>query len=854
MRVFKPLAIAAAFVMAGTSVGMRAQVSRSAPRARSGEIIVKFRHGADDGARGQARAAVAGRLIARIARHAEQRGHGRTELIRVPAEQRIEALLERLRRHPAVEYAEPNFIYGHQAVPNDPLFAYQWALENSGQAVSGTRGRVDADIDATEAWDAAPTGAERVYVGVLDEGIDINHPDFRSGSARTIWTNPFDPADGLDNDGNGYVDDVNGWDFYNGDNSVYDGSAAALDIDSHGTHVAGTIGARRGNGIGVAGLSAEVVIIPTKFLGVNGGSTAGAVEALDYLADLKRRHGLNIVATNNSWTGEGYSQALLEAIANAAREDILFIAASGNGGLDRVADDNDAAGVYPCNYDTSALAGYDAVIAVTATDQSDRLAPYANYGATMVDIAAPGDMIASTTPQNTYSFSSGTSMAAPHVTAAAARASSLFGLSGGSLRDLILGAVDPVSALASRTATGGRLNMARLVSSQGVPPPRAAEVVLDAATASTIVGGWTVRADNTAAGGQRLQSTNSGAAKVAPALATPAHYFELTFTAEAGRPYHLWLRGRAEANGWANDSVHVQFNATVDSRGEAVYRINSSSSAEINLEDCSGCGLSGWGWQDNGYGAGVMGAPIYFAASGQQRMRVQTREDGLGVDQIVLSPTRYLSIAPGPPKNDTTILTTTAPTAAPAREEIALYAADATLVVGGWSRAADSTAAGGIRLQNVNAGAAKVTTALASPSDYFELTFEAEAGRAYRLWLRGKAASNGWANDSVHVQFSSTVSASGAPVYRIGTSSAAEVNLEECSGCGLAGWGWQDNGYGAGALGPELRFATSGLHTLRVQVREDGLGIDQIVLSAARHLTAGPGTPKNDATILPRTR
>jgi hypothetical protein len=156
-------------------------------------------------------------------------------------------------------------------------------------------------------------------------------------------------------------------------------------------------------------------------------------------------------------------------------------------------------------------------------------------------------------------------------------------------------------------------------------------------------------------------------------------------------------------------------------------------------------------------------------------------------------------------------------------------------------------------MQNANAGAPKIASALATPADYFELTFTAAAGRPYRLWIRGKAEANYWGNDSVHVQFSASVDAAGSPTSRIGTTSATEVNLEDCSSCGVAGWGWQDNGYGAGRLGPEIRFATTGTHTIRIQVREDGFGIDQIVLSAAAWRTAAPGTLKNDATILPRS-
>jgi hypothetical protein len=189
----------------------------------------------------------------------------------------------------------------------------------------------------------------------------------------------------------------------------------------------------------------------------------------------------------------------------------------------------------------------------------------------------------------------------------------------------------------------------------------------------------------------------------------------------------------------------------------------------------------------------------------------------------------------------------------PSQGDIVLYASEATVKVGNWTVTADSSAAGGARLRNPNAGAARINTPLANPSHYFEMTFTAQAATAYRLWLRGKADSNYWGSDSVWVQFSSSVNASGAPVSRIGTTSAEMVNLEDCSGCGISGWGWQDNGYGTGVLGPVIYFQTSGVQTIRVQVREDGFSIDQIVLSPDTFLTASPGALKNDNTILPRS-
>ena len=186
--------------------------------------------------------------------------------------------------------------------------------------------------------------------------------------------------------------------------------------------------------------------------------------------------------------------------------------------------------------------------------------------------------------------------------------------------------------------------------------------------------------------------------------------------------------------------------------------------------------------------------------------------------------------------------------------EIVLYASDATVSVGAWSITADSTAAGGLKMRNPNAGAPKVTTASANPASYFELTFNAEANRPYHLWIRGKADSNSWGNDSVFVQFTDSFNSSGTPSWRIGTTSATEMNLEDCSGCGLSGWGWQDNGWGVNVMGPAIYFSTTGPHTLRIQVREDGLSIDQVVLSPNAYLNTSPGALKNDTTILSKSQ
>ena len=378
------------------------------------------------------------------------------------------------------------------------------------------------------------------------------------------------------------------------------------------------------------------------------------------------------------------------------------------------------------------------------------------------------------------------------------------------------------------------------------------DIVLYAAEAP-VKSGWNVISDSTAAGGTRLANPNLGVPKLAAPLANPAYYFEMTFNAQAGTAYRLWIRGKAENNDWANDSVFVQFSGSVDSpSGGAAYRIGTTSATTINIEDCSGCGLSNWGWQDNGWGVGVMGPLIYFSASGSQTIRVQVREDGLSIDQIVLSPQTYLNTSPGALRNDNTILPKTPPSGAP---DVVIWALDipTSKIFGNWSKVSDASAAGQTVLRNPDQGAAKLAVPLANPSSYFEMTFNVQAGIPYRLWMRSKAQDNSPYNDSCFVQFSGSVDASGAATNRIGTTSGTCINLEDCSGCGISGWGWQDNGWGSGVMGGLVYFQSTGAQTLRVQPREDGMSIDQIVLSPQNYLNASPGALRNDTVILAST-
>ena len=432
-----------------------------------GEILVQFAKTASADAVAAARGAVGGRAVEAIQTAAMRaQGMGTLERIAIGRGLGVEQAIAAIARRPGVVFAEPNWKLSTTAISNDPLYTtgQLWGMNgDDAPTASGPSGTTNQfGSQAEKAWDAGFTGSKSVAVGIVDEGIDITHPDLRAN----IWVNPFDAAgDGIDNDGNGYIDDVNGWDFFSNDNTVYDGSG-----DDHGTHVAGTIGGVGGNGAGVAGVNWNVTMISTKFLGPNGGYTSDAVRALDYLTDLKTRHGVNIVASNNSWGGGGYSSALHSAIIRGAKAGILFVGAAGNN-----ASNNDATANYPSNYSTlqststDTAASYEAVIAVAALTSTGALASYSNYGATTVDIAAPGSGINSTLPGGTYGSYSGTSMATPHVTGAVALYAAAYpNATAPQMRQAILGTARPTASVAGLTATGGRLDVAAAVNA--APP------------------------------------------------------------------------------------------------------------------------------------------------------------------------------------------------------------------------------------------------------------------------------------------------------------------------------------------------------------------------------------------------
>jgi subtilisin family serine protease len=406
-----------------------------------GELLVQYQRGVSESEKDRALARIRAAFAEEIAAGAARFDGGDLELVRLPPGLAIAAAIRGIEADPAVVFAEPNWIYRHTAISNDTYYknGSLWGMYGDESTPTNQFGS-----QAAEAWANNKTCSSAVYIGVIDEGVMIGHPDL----AANIGTNPAEiPGNGIDDDGNGYVDDVHGWDFDGNNNTVYDGTQ-----DDHGSHVAGTIGAEGGNGAGVAGVCWNIKILTAKFLGRNGGTTANAIKSVDYMTDLKNRHGIRLVATNNSWGGGGYSKALYDAIERANAANILFIAAAGNSGVN-----NNTTPHYPSSYTNGNI------IAVASITSTGALSSFSNYGSTSVHLGAPGSGIWSTVPGRkgaSYASYSGTSMATPHVTGAAAMyASSNPGATAAQIKAAILGAVVPTTSLSGKTTTGGRLNV-----------------------------------------------------------------------------------------------------------------------------------------------------------------------------------------------------------------------------------------------------------------------------------------------------------------------------------------------------------------------------------------------------------
>ncbi|SMQ86872.1 pre-peptidase C-terminal domain-containing protein [Bacillus sp. OV166] len=407
--------------------------SATPKRYKENEVIVKFKNNYSKNNLG----ALSTTLGLTNAKVLNKEG---THVIKFSKNKKMAEVLQQLNASPNVEYAEPNYVYKPTAV-TDPLYSELWGLKNTGQEILGQVGKKGIDINVEAAW-AKTKGSSSVVIGVIDTGIDINHPDLKDN----IWVNTSEiPNDGIDNDKNGYVDDVNGWNFYDKNNKLF----IRGEEDFHGTHVAGTIAAKA-NDIGVIGIAPNVKIMPLKFIGPWGGYEADAIAAIEYA----KSKGVKIL--NNSWGGGENAQALKDAIKNSGA---LFIAAAGNDGMNA-----DTSPMYPAAYDLPNI------LSVAALNNTGNLSFFSNFGAKSVDVAAPGEGILSTFPildsdySNAYEYLDGTSMATPHATGVAALVKSVNSTyTPAQIKDAIMRTTTKLSSLTGKVATGGLVNAGKAI-------------------------------------------------------------------------------------------------------------------------------------------------------------------------------------------------------------------------------------------------------------------------------------------------------------------------------------------------------------------------------------------------------
>jgi len=372
----------------------------------------------------------------------------------------VDALITALSKNPNIEYVEPNYLLHLVATPNDTSFGQLWGLRNTGQVIGGVAGIAGADISAEGAWNVT-TGSASIVVGVVDTGIDYNHPDL----AANVWSNPGGKGNAICAAGT------------HGFNAITK-TCNPMDDHYHGTHVSGTIGGVGNNSLGVAGVNWTTSIMGLKFLDWDGGgTTADAIAAIDFAVQAKI-DGVNVRVLSNSWGGGGFSKALLDEINKANENDILFVASSGND-----YSNNDTYPHYPSSYATPNM------IAVAATDNRDALAYFSNIGPTTVHLGAPGLNVYSTMPGGSYGSLSGTSMAAPHVSGVAALVLAQHpAYTTAQVKAAILDNTDPISSLQGKVITNGRLNAARAL---GVPAGPDFTLSISPASRTVLQGGST---------------------------------------------------------------------------------------------------------------------------------------------------------------------------------------------------------------------------------------------------------------------------------------------------------------------------------------------------------------------------